>query len=253
MNQRMLVDAVRVHGMPIRRHQWPRDVLLEWPHQHRGKIVVDTFEEAGSWYSAMPNDQGIIKSRRILGAPMALKKQGAKDVKVPPRAAKPPKFRKEDGTYQKEYFLPYSDKRKYILGIRVDFQKRGNNWFAIYPYRPITLEGVVKSFEVWVCGRNKDHKLAIIVEDINGNEQLIPLGKLNFLGWKKLTVNVPDGITQFDYRFSHKRGLVFKGFVINCNPVESYGKYYIYFDNLSAEVSRFWEEYQDQKDPVDTW
>jgi len=230
-----------------------KELLGENTSKSLYRVVVDTFEEAGEWYATMPNDQGLITSRRVLGAPLALKKLGTEDVKTPPRVAKPPKYRKEDGAYEKDYYLPYSDQKKYVLGIRVDFQKRGNNWFAIYPYRPIPLEGVVKSLEVWVCGRNKAHELSVIVEDIHGQEKTISLGKLDFLGWKRMSVNIPDGIVQYDYRFNQKRGLVFKGFVVQCDPIQSYGKYYIYFDNLTAEVSRFWEEYQDQRDPLDTW
>lgn len=219
------------------------------------KVMVDTFEEAGEWYAKMPSDQGIVISRRQVGAPKALSKEGPQgEVKTAPRGEQnPPEFRKEDGTYQDKYYLPAADNRKYVLGVRVDFQKRGNNWFAVYPYRPIRLEGVVKSFEVWVAGRQKTHKLFIIVEDVYGDEKLIPMGKLNFLGWKRMYVNVPDQITQFDYKITNRRGLVFKGFMVECSPLESWGKYYIYFDNLTAEVSRFWEEYQDQRDPMDTW
>ncbi len=227
-----------------------KDLLGENTSKALYKITVDTFEGAGEWYAKMPNDQGLIQSRRLLGAPLALKKQGATDTKVPPR---PPKYRKDDGSYQKEYYVPYKDERKYILGVRVDFQKRGKNWFAIYPYRPIRLKGVVKAFEVWVCGRQKNHELYLLLDDAFGNEKIVKMGKLNFLGWKRMYVHVPDRIVQYDYRFSDQRGLTFKGFVVKCDPIESYGQYYIYFDNLVAEVSRFWEEYRDQKDPVDTW
>ncbi|MDH5681768.1 MAG: flagellar filament outer layer protein FlaA [Spirochaetota bacterium] len=217
-------------------------------------VVVDTFEEAGEWYAAMATDQGFIVSRRMPGVPLALKKQGAQDVKTAPKDGQsPPKMRKEDGTYQTDYYVPYKDNRKYVLGVRVDYNRRGNSWFAIYPYRPIRLEGLVKSFEVWVSGRQKNHRLSIVVADVYGNDKLIPLGKLNFLGWKRLRVQVPDLIKQHDFAYSTKRGLVFKGFYVECEPLEAWGKYYIYFDNLTAEVSRFWEEYQDQRDPMDTW
>ncbi len=218
------------------------------------RVVVDTFEESGEWYAAMPNDQGLITSRRQKGVPRPLRlKDGEhKEVKTA-RKGDNAKFRKADGTYQKDYFPTYLDKRKFVLGVRVDFQKRGNNWFATYPYRPIKLEGLVKTFEVWVAGRQKNHRLFIMVEDIYGDTKIIPMGKLNFLGWKRLYVHVPDQIDQFDYTLSHRRGLVFKGFLIKCDPLESRGRYYIYFDNLTAEVSRFWEEYQDEKDPVDNW
>jgi len=234
-----------------------KEILGENSSKALYNVVVDTFEEAGEWFGAMPDDQGLIISRRVLGAPKTLKDKGTESVNTPSREtnreAKPPAYRKEDGSYERKYYNPIPDEKKYILGVKVDFYKRGNNWFAVYPYRPVPLEGLVKSFQVWVCGRNKNHNMSVIVEDVFGDEKIIPLGKLNFLGWKRMYVNIPDNIKQYDYRFFTKRGLVFKGFLINCDPIESYGKYYLYFDNLSAEVSRFWEEYQDKNDPIDTW
>ncbi len=217
------------------------------------RITLDTFENAGEWYATMPNDQGIIVARRQKGVPKPLQiKGGSKSINEKVKK-NPPKYRNVDGTYRKDYPVPYKDERKYVLGVRVDFQRRGNNWFAVYPYRPIHIEGIVKTFEVWVAGRQKNHELLLLVQDIYGEDKLISMGKLNFLGWKRLFVNIPDQIVQYDYKFTTRRGLVFKGFVVQCNSLESWGKYYIYFDNLVAEVSRFWEEYQDENDPSDIW
>ncbi len=210
-------------------------------------ITVDTFEEVGEWTINIPEDQGIATTRRVLGAPLALKKQGKKEVKVPP------KYRKPDGVYERKYYRPYTDNKKYILGAKVNFYKRGHNWFSIHHNRPIRLDGIVKAFEVWVCGREKQHTLYIIVEDLFGKELLIKMDKLNFLGWKRLKVTVPLYVVQDNYRFTSKRGLKFKGFFIKVDPLESYGKYYVYFDNLVAEVDRFKEESRNVRDPIDNW
>ena len=225
------------------------------------KVVVNTFEQVGEWYSMIPSDLGYVVSRRQLGAPLALEKQD-KNIQVPPsqvqpqdqkKDKRPPRFRRQDGSYHSSYFVPYEDKRRYILGVKASFNRRGSGWFGVYPYRPIRLEGLVKSLEVWVVGRQKNHRLYAIMQDYYGQDQLVLMGHLNFLGWKRLNVNVPTAIKQYDKQYTEKRGLSFKGFLVKTDPTEAPGDYYIYFDNFSAEVSRFWEEYQDQKDPLDIW
>ena len=238
-----------------------RELLGDTVSRSLYKVVLSTFEQSGEWYTLMPNDMGYIASKMQKGAPLALAKKEDQEIQVPASevssneqgSKRPPRFRKENGKYQSKYYVPYQDNRQYILGVKASFNKRGSSWFGVYPYRNIRMEGLVKSFEVWVVGRQKNHTLHILVDDIYGNEQMISLGSLNFLGWKRMYVNVPSHIKQYDYDFSHTRGLLFKGFVVKTEPRETRGNYYIYFDNFSAEVSRFWEEYQDEKDPIDQW
>ncbi len=139
------------------------------------------------------------------------------------------------------------------LGVKIQFMRRGFNEFAIMPPKPIDLDGVVKGMEVWVVGRNKRHELYGWIEDINGNDRYVPFGDLNFLGWRKLVATVSPLIRQEDWMFNNARGIRFKGFVVKCNPEDSYGNYYMYLDNFSVLIDRYFEENRSIYDPSDMW
>ncbi|MDR2049403.1 MAG: flagellar filament outer layer protein FlaA, partial [Treponema sp.] len=42
-------------------------------------------------------------------------------------------------------------------------------------------------------------------------------------------------------------------FRIDCDPMEAYGSYYIYFDDLRAVTDLFAEDIKDADDPSDMW
>lgn len=251
---RMLLDE---HGVPTDQPD-PNDIQ---PTDALYTLILDPFERAGEWYGRMPNDQGVIKTRELWGAPRALNEQTV-DLTTPW-----PRYRTGDGRYSDYYFeerlVPergvaeatedqVTVENLRILGVKVAFHHRGYNWFAVYPPNPYVLDGEVKTFSLWVCGRNKRHELYVIVKDLFGSQRFISLGKLNFLGWKNLITEVPVQITQYDYRYDH-RGLTFEGFLVRCNLEDSWGEYYMYLDNLEVTLSRYYEEGRDVNDPLDNW
>ena len=79
------------------------------------------------------------------------------------------------------------------------------------------------------------------------------MDKLNFIGWRELVVSIPDKIKQTDYHYVDKQGLKFNGFLIECDPMETLGTYYIYFDELRAMTDIFNETTKDVDDMQDGW
>ncbi|HCL58105.1 MAG TPA: hypothetical protein DHW82_14015 [Spirochaetia bacterium] len=210
------------------------------------KVTIDTFERSGEWRASMPLEYGLVNVKELPGAPYELAQMNSEKVKTPPKYGM-------SGAKNKTYFEEEMDNHAQIMGVRIDYMQRGYGWARIQPPFPIKLEGLVKGFEMWVCGRNKRHKLYVVLKDYYGEEKLLEVGQLNFMGWKKMSIQIPYTIVQQDFRFSTSRGITFDGFVINFNPEETTGKLYIYFDNLSVELSRFLEENRDQDDPLDVW
>ena len=43
------------------------------------------------------------------------------------------------------------------------------------------------------------------------------------------------------------------GIHVKVDPRDSYGKYYIYFDQLMAKTDMYLETYREEDDPLDTW
>jgi hypothetical protein len=198
------------------------------------EISVDKFEYDGFWMSTMSADEGYATTRLFDGSPSA---------KVP--------IPEEEG-------LDIPD--KYVLGTRVDFLHRGYNTITIYPMRPVPIEGITKTVSVWVAGRNFNHELSLLIEDAFGRYFELYMGKLNFQGWKKMTVASPPqaldgihGIVQRNYHYNSMMGIKITGFRIDCDPMEAYGSYYVYFDDLRAVTDLFAEDIKDPDDPSDMW
>jgi len=193
------------------------------------EVSVNKFEDAGFWYGMMPADEGIIAVRRFEGSP--LDKEPIEDEAV--------------------HGIVEAD--KFVLGTKVSFYRRGVASFGIRPVRPIPIEGITKAISVWIAGRNTNHVLELMIEDHFGNEAVINMGKLNFSGWKKITVSIPPNIIQRDYHYNNKMGIMVTGFNVECDIDETYGNYYIYFDDLRAVTDVFAEENRDLDDMNDSW
>jgi len=212
----------------------PAMLGIDAAQQELKEVSVDKFEHDGFWRSTMSSDDGFVTSRLFVGSPAG--KQAIPE---------------EEG-------MNISD--QYVFGTRVDYLRRGYHSFTIYPTRPIPIEGITKTISVWVVGRNFNHEVKVLVQDFFGRNYEIYLGKLNFQGWKKLTVAIPPqaddgyhGVVQRNYHYNNQMGIKFMGFRIDCDPVDTYGSYYIYFDDLRAVTDLFSENNRDADDMVDGW
>jgi len=212
----------------------PQRLGIESAQQMLKEVSVDRFEHDGFWRSTMSSDEGYVTSRLFAGGP----------------AGKQP--------IPEEAGMEIAD--RYVFGTRVDYLRRGHNSFTIYPTRPIPIEGITKTVSVWVAGRNYNHDLTLLIQDFFGRNYEFYMGKLNFMGWKRMTVTIPpqaddglSGVVQRNYHYNNHMGLKIMGFRINCDPLEAYGTYYVYFDDLRAVTDLFSESHRDPDDMVDGW
>mgnify|MGYP004452069449 FL=1 len=195
------------------------------------EISLDKFERDGSWFVHMSPDYGVISARNFEGSP-AMKE--------------PLKGEEEVEDTQ-------------VLGVKVEFFRRGVNSFYINAQRPIAIEGVTKTVSVWVCGRNQGHDMFLLVEDYFGRNYELYMGNLGFSGWKKLTCVVPPspdsehGIVQRSAYYGNKPGLRVIGFRVDCNPMLARGTYYMYLDDLRCVTDLYDLENQDVDDMSDAW
>lgn len=195
------------------------------------EISLDKFERDGSWFVHMSPDYGVIAARNFEGSP----------------AMKEPL--KGEGEVEDTQ----------VLGVKVEFFRRGVNSFYINAQRPIAIEGVTKTVSVWVCGRNQGHDMFLLVEDYFGRNYELYMGNLGFSGWKKLTCVVPPspdsehGIVQRSAYYGNKPGLRVIGFRVDCNPMLARGTYYMYLDDLRCVTDLYDLENQDVDDMSDAW
>jgi len=206
---------------------------IDSAQQNLKEISVEKFETDGFWRSHMSTDEGYTLSRLFTGAPAG----------------------KEPIPDEADMEIPDN----YVFGTRVDFLRRGYNSFFLRPMRPIPIEGITKTVSVWVVGRNFNHDLVLLIQDFFGKDYEIYVGRLNFQGWKKMTVAIPpqvdgvNGIKQRSYHYNNQMGIKIAGFRIDCDPMEAYGSYYIYFDDLRAVTDLFAENNRDADDMADGW
>jgi len=198
---------------------------IETAGQLLADIPVTHFEDADTWSANMPLDQGVIMSMKRKGRPLEV-----------------PEIDPNDGT-----------ESAYVLGVKVAFTQRGYAQFTVRPTKPIKVPGITKAVSVWVCGRSFKHRLFLHVIDYHGNPMTLDMGLLDFVGWKKLIIAVPSTIEQYNYHNTEWRGLSISGFSIKTDPEESYGTYYVYFDELRAIADIYIEENRDEDDMQDGW
>ncbi|GHV81227.1 flagellar filament protein FlaA [Spirochaetia bacterium] len=198
------------------------------------EVSVERFEQDGFWRSHMSPDEGYTTTRLFEGSPQAKKAiPDEADLNIPDR---------------------------YVLGTRVDYLRRGHSSFVMYPMRPIPIEGVTKTISVWAAGRNFNHELYIQIQDFFGRPFELYVGNLNFQGWKQLTVAIPpqaadgrNGIIQRNYHYNNQMGIKVVGFKVKVDPVEAFGSYYLYLDDVRAVTDLFAEESRDPDDMIDAW
>lgn len=195
------------------------------------ELSLDRFERDGSWFVHMSPDYGVISARNFEGSP----------------AMKEPLKGDEDAEDTQ------------VLGVKVEFFRRGVNSFYITAQRPIAIEGVTKIVSVWVCGRNQGHDMYLLVEDYFGRSYELYMGNLGFSGWKKLTAVVPPspdsehGIVQHSAYYGDKPGLRIIGFRVDCSPMLARGTYYMYLDDLRCVTDLYDLENRDVDDMSDAW
>lgn len=211
----------------------PKVIGADSAKQSLREVSVDLFEREGAWNTKISSDYGIISARLFEGSPAD--KEPLDDIKN----------------------QEISDER--VLGVKVEFFRRGINSFYITAARPVAIEGTTKTVSVWVVGRNQSHHLNLLVQDYFGNNFELYMGTLNFSGWKKMTVAVPPspdgvhGIVQTSAYHGDRPGLRIVGFRIDCNPELARGTYYVYFDDLRAITDLYAMENRDVDDMDDNW
>ncbi|MDR2516575.1 MAG: flagellar filament outer layer protein FlaA [Spirochaetaceae bacterium] len=212
----------------------PYSIGIDSAQQLLKELSVEKFEFDGYWGGSISSDSGYITTRLFEGGPLG----------------------KDPIPDEEEFDIP----DRYVLGARVDFLHRGHTSFTLTPSRPLPIEGITKTISVWVAGRNFNHQLTILIEDFFGRPYELYMGRLNYQGWKRLTVAVPpqaddgrNGVVQRNYHYHSQMGIKVVGFRVDCDPMEAQGTYYIYLDDLRAVTDLFAERNRDEDDMSDGW
>ena len=137
-----------------------------------------------------------------------------------------------------------SDPAAKVLGVKVKYDRKGDNWFEIYPeynskkddngnsIKEIPFIGTVTQIDFWVWGANYQYYIELLIRDADGRVHVIPAGNLRFSGWRNVVVNVPGYIRQHSNLRSGMTDMTFVGFRVRSDINEYVDDYVIYIDQL---------------------
>ncbi|MCH5292496.1 MAG: flagellar filament protein FlaA [Treponema sp.] len=148
--------------------------------------------------------------------------------------------------------LKGTDKELNVLGVQVAYNRKGDNWFEVYPVvddKPfeIPFTGTVSTIDFWVWGANYNYYIELLVRDASGSVRVIPAGNLAFHGWRNVIVNVPSWIQQKSQLRSGPSSLTFVGFRIRSDAEEYVDDFVVFFDQLkytSNSLSFIYDGYE---------
>lgn len=149
-------------------------------------------------------------------------------------------FRRVEG----ERFL-YSeyDNNPACLGVKILFPEMISASVSLIPKETYKLDGYCKKIGFWILGRGRDVDLEIIIKDYLGKFYYLEAGKVDFLGWRYIEINIPPTIPQDFEAFPQKELLEFVGFVFTNNPKryadELYQPFYVYIDQIEAYLDNY--------------
>lgn len=135
-----------------------------------------------------------------------------------------------------------ADETHKVIGVKVKFDRKGDNWFEIYPEKDgkpyeIEFKGNVRTLDFWVWGAHYLYFLDVLVRDADGRIHIIPAGNLAFDVWKNVIVEIPTYIRQHSRLRSGPENMTFVGFRITTDPAEFVDDYMVYFDHFKYSTS----------------
>ena len=130
-----------------------------------------------------------------------------------------------------------------VLGLKVEFFRRSPSVLLLTPPEPIPVSARCVMLSLRALGRNFHHEVSIVLLDYYGRVRELPLGRLDFSGWRTLSAYVPlpdpaggTGIVQDDRHYPRRAGLHIAGLKLSFDADEAHGSFYAYFDELTAMV-----------------
>ena len=141
---------------------------------------------------------------------------------------------------ERRLFIPGENN---VLGVKGFFKDRGFDRIEVKPPHEYIIKGIGRQLSVWVLGRNYRHTLYVKFKDFAGKIYKLRMGRLDFFGWRKMTVVIPGWLRQ-SVRFSlFNKNLKFVSFFVESDTNEVGGTFYFYLDQLSIKIDRTGENY----------
>jgi hypothetical protein len=110
--------------------------------------------------------------------------------------------------------------------------KTGEPKFFMVP--GVELPGIVKAMSIWVLGRGEDYTLEAWIEDGRGDTHIFKFGNLNFVGWRPLTITIPNNVVQENDTYPQTKGLVLKKLIVRSTSKTKANQTVLAFDSIKV-------------------
>jgi hypothetical protein len=125
-------------------------------------------------------------------------------------------------------------KKEKVLGVNFRFKYPGHNSVKLTPPKPIALPGRAKGLSIWVHGRGNRYYLEAWVKDFHGSTHILKFGSVAFVGWKPLSVEIPEYVPQEVDSYPATKILTVEKFVLRADPSEQVRNTFFFFDQLNV-------------------
>ncbi len=151
------------------------------------------------------------------------------------------------GAAIRDVFPSPSPKSSKYLGVKL--YGRQGDYLTVTPPKKIIIKQYCRAISLWVYGKNFSGELSLMLIDAEGRPHRLIVGKLNFIGWRKMTVQLNDDIAQEDKYLSQKREIELKSLLYNPGNTGRLPQWnFFYVDDITAQVR---EKYTDKQS--DEW
>jgi len=126
--------------------------------------------------------------------------------------------------------------KNHVLGVKTNFVDRGFDRVEIKPPHEYVIRGLGRQLTVWVLGRQFRHTLWAKFRDYRGRFHKLRIGRLDYFGWRKLTITLPGWLPQSTRYALYDKNLHFVSLFVVSDKHEVGGQFYFYVDELKMKV-----------------
>ncbi|MCR9143842.1 MAG: hypothetical protein NXI24_16465 [bacterium] len=125
---------------------------------------------------------------------------------------------------------PIPDSKRYLY---VSFRAQAPTGLRVRPPEPILFSDYVRRFEFWMMGTGHPDEVFLDLEDATGKTHRAGAGRLDYIGWRKLTVTPPPNIRQRSP--DGRMGIAFHGVFLNPAPRPVNGRFSLFSLRVYAD------------------
>lgn len=195
--------------------------------------LINDFENAEDWYARSTNPIGETKTKKVIQVGPIYDVYNPNDLTDDEKAS-------------------FKEGVNHVLGVKTYFLDQGFDRVEVKPPHEYIIQGVARQLSVWVLGRQFRHTLYAKLRDYRGKIHKIRIGRLDFFGWRKMSVTIPGWLPQSTRYALLDKNLHFVSLFTECDKKEVPGVFYFYVDNLRMKVDKTDTEYPGSQ-IKDTW